>query len=65
MPPPPMLRTLDLVGDYEAVTDDVMELAVQAQRRIVQLDVQDRLLSLMRLWNACLDLRGVAGRPQR
>jgi hypothetical protein len=42
MPPPPVLRTLDLgCCDYEAVTDDVMELAVQAATSgIVQLDVQ-------------------------
>jgi hypothetical protein len=42
MPPPPMLRTLDLgCCDYEAVTDDVMELAVQsATSGIVQLDIQ-------------------------
>jgi hypothetical protein len=44
MPPPPMLRTLD-VGDYEAVTDDVMELAVQATLMNCATDVQDRLLS--------------------
>jgi hypothetical protein len=42
MPPPPQLRTLDLgCCDYEAVTDDVMELATQAAASgIVQLDVQ-------------------------
>jgi hypothetical protein len=55
MPPPPMLRALDLgCCDFEAVTDDVMELATQAATRkrdgvvdrlallggIVQLDIQ-------------------------